>query len=505
MRRSLVRIFAIAALLFASVPGFAANHGGTLTIVSTAIGATSLGYGAMGRNVQSQFYERPVSETLLRWDSAGLPSPWLATGWEIADDLSSITFTIRKGVKFHDGTDFNAEAVKFNFEKLIEAGRPAMENVSSVEVTDDYTVQVNLTKWNNGFLHQMCGAEGAMSSPTAIELHGDTIGQNPVGTGPFKFVSWQPDILIEYEKFDDYWQDGKPLLDAINIRIIQDPITAVLTFRSDEADVIAKVPLSEVSPLDETGKYNLIKVPWAPFGVVFDSADPNSPFSDIRVRRAISHSIDWETIMTAITFGYDIPINQGAPPEAWAYNPDVVGYPYDPEKARQLLAEAGYDNGFETKLSFSSKEPIKSIFTAMQGYFSDVGIDAEINIVSPAAYWTMDTETGWEGMMHQGYGAVGDWAVAIQGNMTPNGGQFVDLWFPEDASQLVYDALATADGDEKIRLIHEFQKKMIDEHAFLAWGFMGYHFGFEKPYVKNSGIYEVFHTLWRPEDARLEK
>ena len=94
MRRSLVRIFAIAALLFASVPGFAASHGGTLTIVSTAIGATSLGYGAMGRNVQSQFYERPVSETLLRWDSAGLPSPWLATGWEIADDLSSITFTI---------------------------------------------------------------------------------------------------------------------------------------------------------------------------------------------------------------------------------------------------------------------------------------------------------------------------------------------------------------------------------------------------------------------------
>ena len=502
MRYSAILALVAAIFAFAGSPSFAA--GGTLKIVSTSIGATSLGFGALARNVQSQFFEKPASENLLRWDEEGLPSPWLATGWKIADDLGSITFTLKEGVMFHDGTNFNAEAVKFNLETLKEAGRPAMENVSSIDIIDNLTLRVNFAQFNNGFLHQMAGAEGVMASPAAIERYGDELGQHPVGTGPFKFVSWDHDSLIKYERFDGYWREDQPYLDAIEIRIIEDPITAVLTFESGEADVIAKVPLSEVSSLEQSGKYAFKRVAWAPFGIVWDSADPESPFSDIKVRRAVSHSIDWGAIMQAITFGYDVPINQGAPPESWAYNKDVVGYPYDPDRARKLLAEAGYANGFKTTLTFSAKEPIKSIFTALQAYLADVGIDAELSIVSPTAYWTMDTKTGWEGMMHQGFGATGDYAVALQGNATPKGGQFVDLWFPEDASQLIYDSLVTPDEDEKVRLVREFQKVMVDEYAFLNWGFMGYHFGFAQPDVKDTGIFEIFFTQWTPESARLE-
>ncbi|MCJ7782861.1 MAG: ABC transporter substrate-binding protein, partial [Desulfobacterales bacterium] len=188
----------------------------------------------------------PAIETLLRIDEQGRSIPWLATSYKTDPNAATITLALRKGIKFHDGTDFNAEAVKWNLDQAISEKQFGSVIMKSVDVVDPNTVRINLKQWDNTVLGMLSYSYIAMMiSPTAFKKNGEEwCANNPVGTGPFRFVSWEKDLKITYKKFEGYWQKGKPYLDGIEVHYIADKTVAGLGFRKDETHLLLE-PLFE--------------------------------------------------------------------------------------------------------------------------------------------------------------------------------------------------------------------------------------------------------------------
>ena len=226
------------------------QYGGILRIAENQDGA-SIGYPPKLFPVVSMRQAAPALEPLFRNDAAGKPMPWLATGFK--EDLAnkSITLTIRKGVKFHDGTDFNGEAVKWNLELAMTAKASGTERLKSIDLVDPFTVRVNLTEWDNTVISNLAQSLGLMISPTAFKKNGGEqwAAKNPVGTGPFQFVSWEKDIRTVYKRFDSYWQKGKPYLDGIEWNIMPDPLTRMMSFKKGEMDVALSIAAKDMGGL----------------------------------------------------------------------------------------------------------------------------------------------------------------------------------------------------------------------------------------------------------------
>ena len=218
-----------------SPPPANAVRGGIMKVLRPTF-PRNLGYTPEWAPVDSIF-ALPVAERLIDWDAKGTVIPWLAESWELDPQRATVTFHLRKGVKFHDGSPFNAEALKWNFQLRLDTKTQIDGDfVKSVEVLDEYTVRLNcteITSWS-AYIYGW----GQIISPTAFEKNGgkEWARANCVGTGPFKEVEFKRDDLIRYEKNKNYWRKGYPLLDGIEIRCIPDPVTASMIMESKEAD-----------------------------------------------------------------------------------------------------------------------------------------------------------------------------------------------------------------------------------------------------------------------------
>ncbi|MCR4393342.1 MAG: ABC transporter substrate-binding protein, partial [Dehalococcoidales bacterium] len=327
------------------------KRGGLLKIIYTGGSVTNIGNPGLLVTPSDSIYNSPAVEMLIAPDDKGNLNPLLATSWDINSNQTppNIVFHLRKGVKFHDGTDFNAEAVKFNLDLARTGERSTnLSSITSVEVIDDYTVRVNLTAFDYTILTNLASSSvGWIVSPTAIQTHDkEWTTTHPVGTGPFRFVSYNRDVSVKYERFDGYWQAGKPYLDGVEFEIVADQMTGLLAFKSGEGQVLPVVQAKDADSLKQEG-FTVIIAPASVVDLVPSSADPKSPLSDLRVRRAIDYAIDKKAIASSLGYGYYEPANQPFVSSVWAYNPEVVGYPYNPAKAKELLKEAGYPNGFK--------------------------------------------------------------------------------------------------------------------------------------------------------------
>ena len=336
-------------------------------------------------------------DTLLRGDNKGNIIPWLAESYKLADDQKSITLSLRKGVKFHDQSDFNASVAKWNLDNFIEAGM--QENWASVDVLDDYTIRVNFTKWQNTLLSTFVEPTftAFMVSKAAFDKNGQAwMREHPVGTGPFIFDSAVTDVSYKVKKNPDWWVKGKPYLDGINYTIVVDEATRNLAMKSGEGDVARFGILSYVDQF--SGPNYIVKIPPATFtfSLIPDTANADSPWANEKVREAVEYAIDKEGISK--TFGYGL---TKAPyqiiPRACtlAYDPDFkIGRKYDLEKAKQLIAEAG--GGFETSIIINPTAN-KNILVAVQGNLEQIGIKVNLEFtdmgawvakyVSPNANW----------------------------------------------------------------------------------------------------------------------
>ena len=445
------------------------RYGGTLKWVVQE--PYSLGYPATMTGQTDGQTASVCLETLFLIDEEGNLAPLLAISWNADPEAKTITLTLRKGVKFHDGSDFNAEVCKWNLDQFRSGKRPDLKKVASIDVLDEYTVRLNLSEFDNTVttLLGTCSDAGRMISKKAFEANGkDWAEQHPVGTGPFKFVSREKEVAIKWERFDDYWA-GKPYLDGIEHVRIPDATVAMMAFQS--GDIHLLIPNANEARILESQKkkYNLVVRPQGQVPALAGYAnDPGSPFANLKVRQAMAYALDAKTLAQAFGLSYWKVQNQWAIPGTWGYNPDVKGYPYNPEKAKQLLAEAGYPNGFKTKLHFFNlSQSYVDEMTAIQRYLKAVGIDGElVGLQRPKFAEMASLGSGWEGVLRmQGYSNP-DPLIKYAG--VAAGQEFKGVLLPPGFTELYNQAKAAPDFETKKKLVHRLMKMATDEYCIAA-------------------------------------
>lgn len=321
----------------------------------------------------------------------------LATEWEISDDNLTYTFKLREGVKFHDGTDFNADAVVFNFERWASGGTDGAfvyyaamfggfkadegHVIASVEAVDDYTVKFTLKRPQAPFLNNLAMGPFGILSPAAVEEFGEKVGENPVGTGPFVFKEWKRNETITLERNSDYWA-GKPKLEEVIFRVIPDNSARLTALKTGEIDLMDGVNPSDVKTVESDSSLQVLLRPGMNIGY-FGFNVEEEPFNNPKVREALSYAVDKKGIIDAYYAGNaDVAINP-YPSFMPGYNDEIKDYGYDPKKAKELLAEAGFPDGFEMELwTFTNPrdympEPQK-IAEEIQANFDSVGVKVEI-------------------------------------------------------------------------------------------------------------------------------
>ena len=330
-------------------------------------------------------YAPPFFDHLLCVGEDGKYKPMLALRWDTSKDGKTITFKLRQGVTFHDGTPFNAEAVKSNIDHLILPKGPIIPGIASVDVVDDYTVKLTLSEYNNLILyHFATNPVTYMYSPEALKKNGaDWATTHPVGTGPFILKDYQPNISLTLVKNPNYWRKDLPYLDGIAIAQVPDPMTQMMTFKAGQAHAIYNAHTNAVVQLRDEG-YPLLMAPGSAKAINFDIRN-SEYFSKRKVREAIEYAIDKEAICNGPGGGLYTPLYQIASSNSPDYNKTCPPRKHDPAKAKKLLAEAGYPNGFSFKV-FVLDDDWKDGWVAVQSYLAQVGIKMEINYVNTSAY-----------------------------------------------------------------------------------------------------------------------
>ncbi|SFC66820.1 ABC transporter substrate-binding protein [Tropicimonas isoalkanivorans] len=318
------------------------------------------------------------------------PEPALAESWDVSEDGTVYTFHLREGVKFHDGSDFNAEAVKFNFDRMLDENHPFHDtgpfplafffsSVEEVTVVDDLTVEFKLSEPYAPFMANIAYATGLIVSPAAVEQYGKDFGRHPSGTGPFKFAEWRSNEAVVVEKNPDYW-DGAPPLDAVVFRPITDANTRTAEMLSGGIDVMVEVPPDALSEF-ENDRYKILEAAGPHVWFLILNAK-EGPFSDVRVRQAANLAINKKAIVENVLEGTaEIAAGPTPPAFGWAYNDELEPYPYNPERAKELIAEAGAEGAeltfYVTEGGSGMLDPVP-MGTAIQADLEAVGFDVKI-------------------------------------------------------------------------------------------------------------------------------
>jgi peptide/nickel transport system substrate-binding protein len=357
--------------------------GGVMTILMSRP-ATFFGYPPKIVGPDMDFAP-PFFNRLLDVGDDGKYQPQLALSWDTSADGKAITFKLRKGVKFHDGTDFNAQAVKSNLDKLIPPKPVVIDGITSVDVVDDYTVKINLTNYNNLILYQLASSPNCyMYSPTALQKNGEEWATtHPVGTGPFILKDFQRNTSMTFAKNPDYWVKGLPYLDGMIINTVMDPMIQMMTFKAGQANAIYDARQTMAAQLRDAG-YTVLNAPGPVYTLAFDAKN-SEILRKAKVRQAIEYAIDKEAICNGPGDGLYKPAYQIVPSDSPDYNPSCPPRKYNPEMAKKLLADAGYPNGFSFRCFFQDNT-WKDGVVAVQSYLDKVGIKMEIVYVNSAAF-----------------------------------------------------------------------------------------------------------------------
>ena len=313
----------------------------------------------LGRSGGDAYYWRQIYDQLVDVDRSLEPhlSRSLATSWEIAEDPHSITFKLRRDVVFHDGTPFDAEAVKFNVERILDPAtmatpRASMTVIESVDALDEHTVRFNLLRpWGAG-INMLADRGGVMNSPAEVLALGDDYGWQPSGTGPFRVNKVITGTMVHLVRNEDYWAKddaGRPLpyLDEVTIRVIRDETVLASALRTGEIDV-AYLPYKDVAAFRRDPRFAIETMEGGGVSLLLAFNVGHEVVDDVNLRLAIAHAIDPHVINRAIYFDKVMVADSGMwPVGAWAHDPDVPRATYDPAKAREYLALGGKPDGLE--------------------------------------------------------------------------------------------------------------------------------------------------------------
>ncbi|MBW6464053.1 MAG: glutathione ABC transporter substrate-binding protein [Firmicutes bacterium] len=326
----------------------------------------------------------------------GSLEPSLAESWEPTEDGQAWVLNLRQGVTFHDGEPMNAEAVKYNLDRFMakgdfEGGQAAiyaflLSEITEVEVVDEYTVMLHLAQEFAPIISHLSHTFIGIHSPASLEAL--DAGENvtaPVGTGPFKYVSWDRGEQIVMEKYEDYWGDV-PQLDTVTFKFVPEASSRVIMLETGEAHAIMAVPPTDIERLNAVDGIdvvfeNSVRVIYMGFNL------EDEKFQDVRVRQALNHAIDKEAIIATIFQGVGEPSSAPIVPAVFGYN-QVGPYQYDPDLARELLAEAGYADGMDIELFHPTGRYSQdaTVTEAVQAMFAEVGVNASLTTYEWGTY-----------------------------------------------------------------------------------------------------------------------
>jgi peptide/nickel transport system substrate-binding protein len=395
--------------------------------------------------------------------------PGLATSWT-AVNPTTWEFKLRPGVKFHNGEDFNAEAVKFSIERVLNPEqkarwRWAFADIERVEVVDPLTVRI-VTKVPFPTLITNLAFCMPIVPPKYVREKGDThVATNPVGTGPFKFVRWRKDDALVLEANEGYWR-GAPRIKTLVFRPIPDESTRVAALSAGEVDIARGVPPSLVKQIADNPRTRISRVPSAlNIHVILDTLK-EGPLRDRRVRQAINYGVDKEGIIKSILEGNGGAVGGPLTPVMFGFAPDVKPYPYDPERAKRLLAEAGFAQGISLTLNSPNGRYLKDkeVNEAIAGQLSRIGIRTQVAVHEWGTYVSK-----WPDGLVPMYmiGWAGTWDA--DGIMFPllRTGQRFSRWSHPDFDALIDKARRTLDQGERVKLYRQATQLAHDEAPWL--------------------------------------
>ncbi len=465
-----VALFLVAVLALSTVSVMAAEapvRGGTLN-AAVAAKWTSLDPTTSSARAGDKFILNQLYETLIVEDANGY-QPGLAESW-VAED-KSLTLTLRQGVKFHDGTDFNAEAVKFVLDRGMTAEAKAtykseVADVENVEVVDEYTVRINLKNPSAVIVGALSNYAGFMISPAAIEKFGEDIVRNPVGTGPFMMEEAVDGDHITLVRNPEYWKqaaDGQPLpyLDKVVITVMSDDASKLLNLKSGAISLIDNIQNINIATLD-TAEITALKTSATKTYKMMVNVNDEGPLSDPKVRQAMAYALYRDAFVQAISAGYGYIGPWNITPDQWFYS-EGTPYTYDVEKAKALLAEAGYPDGFETTFHVTAREPDKTIIQIIQGQLAEVGIKGEIVPLEKLAF--NDLWKNGEGKIGLNFCPVPkpDPYIQIEQFFGSAGNNNFTGYASEEFDSLLEQSVRTYDLEERKALIAQMQQVFLTD------------------------------------------
>ena len=416
-----------------------------------------------------------VFEGLTRFASDGSIIPGLAQSWVISDDGLTYTFKLAEEVTFHDGTTMDAEDVKFSLDRAraedsANAQKALFASIADVEAVDASTVKITLSAPNGSLLFNLAWGDAVIVAPESIE----NIKQAPVGTGAFKFANWVQGDNITLEKNADYW--GTPAkLDKVTFKFISDPTAAFAAVMAEDVDVFAGYPAPENVPQFEADPRFQVIVGNTEGETILSTNNKMPPFDNVKVREAMAHAIDRQAIIDGAMFGLGTPIGTHFAP----HNPDYVdltaGSAYDPEKAKALLAEAGFAEGFTTTLKLPPPSYARRGGEIIAAQLREVGIQTEITNLE----WAQWLEEVFKGK---------DFGLTIVSHTEPMDiGIYArpDYYFQYDDAdfQAMNTALeAEADPAKRSALLDQMQRKISGDYV------NGYLFQLAIPTIAKAGV-----------------
>jgi peptide/nickel transport system substrate-binding protein len=406
MKKLLLSGAAIAALAVAlPAPGFSQEikQGGTMTV--TYKDDVSTLDPAIGYDWQNWSMIKSLFDGLMDYEPGTTTlKPDLAESYEVSQDGQTFTFKLRQGVKFHNGRELTAEDVKYSIERVVnpatqspgagffgsikgfeEASADKADSLSGITVVDPYTIKFELSRPDATFLHIAAINFAHVVPKEEVEKHGADFGKHPVGSGAFKLAEWTLGQKLVFERFADYWNEGLPKLDQITFEVGQEPIVALLRLQKGEIDIPGDgIPPAKFIEVKEDPAFKDLVIQGGQLHTGYVAMNVKiKPFDNVKVRQAVNMAINKDRIVRIIN-GRAVPANQPLPPTMPGYAKDYEGYPYDVEKAKALMAEAGLADGVETELFVMNTDPQPRIAQAIQQDLAAIGIKASVKSLAQA-------------------------------------------------------------------------------------------------------------------------
>ncbi|MBI2845163.1 MAG: ABC transporter substrate-binding protein [Chloroflexi bacterium] len=437
---------------------------GTLTIALSAE-AESLDpfftYQAAGYS-----YAANIFDNLVERNFNGEFVPGLATEWTVVDD-TTVQFKLRQGVTFHNGEAFTAESVKFTVQRMLDeevnsGARNNFLSIDFVEVVDDFTVLFHLNRPDGALFENLAAGNLPMLPPVYFEeVEAEGFALNPVGTGPFKFVSWTRDEALTLEANENYWSGsykGMPLVQTLIFRPITEATTRFSELQTGGAQIMQDLLPDQTAQAESAG-LRVVPRETGQYAYVFLTADVEGPLADPQVRQALNYGVNVEGIISTVLGGFGSRIASPIGPVSFGHNPDVAPYTYDLEMARSLLAEAGFADGFDITMDICTCDPLDPI-QAVAGELANLGINVTLNPLELAQFndnWIARTQSP---MWFARWGGSPDPASIVFFAACDG---FISRFCNEEATALIHQAESTVDQNARAQVYRDLSQILHDD------------------------------------------